>query len=418
MMTARNSSPQSSSKATPGSSVGTLSRERAAALLAKMDLPSSRNENYRFTSVRDVNLAAEMKAVSERDRLSAEEIESAFGVTAGDFSSWLVQRNSLLVGFESPGELGPGVEAEWVRGALPISAPLDTDVFALATLARTDGFLRVRVKAGFKLERPLATVSWFDELGEASFGTLEVIFEKGSDSVWMDLVGGDSQGRMIQPTAVRTLVVRVEEGARVRWMSVKQPSAHACGFERREVHVASSANLEVLSVAGSGDKHQTRTEIMLEGSDAEFKSFGVVRGREEQHWDEWVHVHHLASRTLSNLEHRAVVEGKARSVFNAQIGIRPGVRGCEAYQRNPNLLMSAGAQVETFPRLLISNDEVKCAHGATVASIAPEQLYYLQSRGISREEAERMIVEGFVESVLQRAPSPLLRSACEKVVVG
>ena len=95
---------------------------------------------------------------------------------------------------------------------------------------------------------------------------------------------------------------------------------------------------------------------------------------------------------------------KAKAVFNGLIVITPeGVR-TNAYQKNRNMILSPQASVETYPKLEIATDEVKCAHGASVAPVNFDQLYYLQSRGIPAIDAELMIINGFTDPVVQRLP--------------
>jgi Fe-S cluster assembly protein SufD len=108
---------------------------------------------------------------------------------------------------------------------------------------------------------------------------------------------------------------------------------------------------------------------------------------------------------------RGVIADQARAVFNGRIHIHPQAQKTSAELSNKNLLTSAQAEISTKPELEIYADDVQCAHGATVAQLNPQSLHYLQSRGISRAEAEVMLGFGFVNEVLEGLRLEVLREA-------
>jgi Fe-S cluster assembly scaffold protein SufB len=118
---------------------------------------------------------------------------------------------------------------------------------------------------------------------------------------------------------------------------------------------------------------------------------------------------HPAPYSTSHQEYATAASGRSRASFSGNILIPVTGKHVEADMRNRNLLLSREAEVTTAPKLEISTDDVKCAHGATVSSVSPDQLYYLQSRGIGRDEAEEMIVRGFTEGTLARLPGAALK---------
>ena len=129
---------------------------------------------------------------------------------------------------------------------------------------------------------------------------------------------------------------------------------------------------------------------------------------------------HAAPHTQSNLLFKGAVEDEARSVYSGLIRIREDAARAEAYQTNRNLVLTEGAGAESIPNLEILNNDVKCSHASAVGSIDEDQLYYLESRGIPPDEAERLIVLGFFDDVFNRLPiaalvEPLRRTVIEKI---
>ncbi|HEX9069621.1 MAG TPA: SufD family Fe-S cluster assembly protein, partial [Ktedonobacterales bacterium] len=115
---------------------------------------------------------------------------------------------------------------------------------------------------------------------------------------------------------------------------------------------------------------------------------------------------------VSDLLYKGVLAGKSRSIFSGMIRVRPEGRQTAAYQQNRNLLLSRGARADSIPNLEIAaSDIVGCSHGATVGKVDEEQLFYLMCRGLSRTDATRLIVAGFVDPILESVPIAALRES-------
>ncbi len=129
---------------------------------------------------------------------------------------------------------------------------------------------------------------------------------------------------------------------------------------------------------------------------------------------------HDAPRTRSDLLFKGAVEDHAQSVYSGLIRIRKDAQHSNAFQTNRNLVLAEGAEAKSVPNLEIEADDVKCSHASTVGPIDEDQLYYLASRGVPPEEAERLIVLGFFDDVFEQLPlpslvAPLRRSVIEKI---
>ena len=121
-------------------------------------------------------------------------------------------------------------------------------------------------------------------------------------------------------------------------------------------------------------------------------------------WDHNTSQDHVAPNAGSDLLYKGALDGSSRAAFRGIIRVHPGAQGTDAYQTNRNLLLSDNARADSSPNLEIEADDVKCSHGATVGQLDADALFYLLSRGLSRQQAERLVVLGFLGDVMSRLP--------------
>ena len=165
-------------------------------------------------------------------------------------------------------------------------------------------------------------------------------------------------------------------------------------------------NGELSWIFGALGSHLTKsfTSVDLAGSGATAKVSGFYFADADQHLDMDTEQNHLAPNTTSDLLYKGAVTGAARSVWQGNIYVAPGANGTDGYQANRNLILSTKARADSIPGLEILADDVKCTHGATVGKVDPEQIFYLQCRGLDENEAKHLIVEGFFEPIMERIP--------------
>jgi Fe-S cluster assembly protein SufD len=152
-------------------------------------------------------------------------------------------------------------------------------------------------------------------------------------------------------------------------------------------------------------------ELNGEGASGELLGLYFPGGR--QHLDHHTNQLHRAPSATSDLLLKGALKDRARSVYQGYVKVYPGAQKTNAYQANRNLMLSKHARADSIPGLEIEADDVRCTHGATVGQIPDEYLFYLMARGIGRPDAERMIVQGFFEEVLNRIPVEGVRNKLE-----
>jgi Fe-S cluster assembly protein SufD len=187
------------------------------------------------------------------------------------------------------------------------------------------------------------------------------------------------------------------------------------GLQR--AHVGRDATLRTSAVALGGDYARLRSEAMLTGQGAESDQLAVYFGDGEQMLDFRTLQDHDAPSTRSDLLFKGAVEDTARSVYSGLVHLRPSAKKANASQTNRNLVLTEGASAESIPNLEIEANDVRCSHASTVGPIDDEQRYYLESRGIPPEEAERLIVLGFFDDVFERLPVGALTRGLRRSVV-
>jgi Fe-S cluster assembly protein SufD len=326
-----------------------------------------------------------------------------------------VVRNGRVVSVELPADLAAngvriGVAADDQSDA--VGAAVGTAPDALVTLH--DAFvaepLVVDVPPGVTLPGPVVVVHVTDGDGVAAFPHLVV------------RAGGDSEVSVLEVQASeggRSLVVPVTEilagqAARVGLVPVQQLGLATWQVGMQVSQVEAEATLHSTSMGFGGDYARLRTDCRMVGRGATGELDAVYFGEGDQTLDFRTFQDHVAPDCTSNLLFKGAVGGRSRSVYTGMIRVGKQARGTNAFQTNRNVKLSDGAWAESVPNLVIENNDVRCSHASAVGPVDEEQRFYLESRGVPTDDAERLIVTGFFDEVLSRLPvggvAPLLRA--------
>jgi Fe-S cluster assembly protein SufD len=201
--------------------------------------------------------------------------------------------------------------------------------------------------------------------------------------------------------------------ANVGYVSLQRWGRHAWQFADQRVRLRQESTVRIVNVGLGGRFAKTRVEAVLDGPGATAELKALFFGTEDQFFDYHTLQRHEVGQTTSDLLFKGALRDSSRSVYAGLIRIEPHAQRSDAYQANRNLLLSKSANAYSIPMLEILNNEVRCTHGATIAPVDPEHLFYLQSRGIPRAVAERMVVQGFFGEVLDRIPVQQARELVE-----
>ena len=196
----------------------------------------------------------------------------------------------------------------------------------------------------------------------------------------------------------------LKAGARVTYLQVQNWSRRLWGVSYQRAVLAADSQL-CWAVAALGSRlHWTAQSVLLREPGSGAHLYGLVFADGRQHLDYQTRQDHLAPHTESDLLFRSALLDRARTVLRGVVHLRPVAQQTSAYQSTHSLLLSEKARADALPILEIEADDVRCKHGSTTGMVDDEQVFYLMSRGLSRQEAQRMIVQGFFETVITEFP--------------
>jgi Fe-S cluster assembly protein SufD len=269
--------------------------------------------------------------------------------------------------------------------------------------------LLVQVPKGLVLEQPLyvRVASSVDD--SSLFWRLLVIAEEGSRFSLIEEYASARPDIRAYSNAVAELFVG--QAAKLEYVSIQNLSRETWHFATHHARVERDAELDWVAGGFGSKKGKVRIQNDLSGPGATSRVTGAYFADGEQHLDYDTFQEHIAPSTESDFAFKGALRESARAVWRGMIRVEPDAQKTNAYQENRNLLLSNDAHADSIPGLEIMANDVRCTHGATLGRIDREELFYLMSRGLSRSEAERLIVRGFFQDVLDRIDLEPVRDA-------
>jgi len=324
-----------------------------------------------------------------------------------DLDSTLEQKGVVLTSLRRAIDTHPELLQELLATeALP---PEEGKLEALNGALWTDGIL-LYVPEGVHLELPVRVTRWVSQTGVALFSRTLIVAERGSKVSFVDEILSEDLEK--QTLVSNTVEVFARDGAQVQYVSLQRLGKGAFYQSSQRTLAQRDSTLDTLNVSMGASVSRVDLNARLLGPGANSDMLGLYFGDDTQHFDHNTSQDHLAPNTSSDLLYKGALDGASRSVFRGIIRVHPGAQKTDAYQTNRNLLLSGDARADSLPNLEIQADDVKCSHGATVGQLDQESRFYLMSRGLTREQAERLVVMGFLGEVLSRLP---LGGVVEKV---
>jgi Fe-S cluster assembly protein SufD len=269
------------------------------------------------------------------------------------------------------------------------------------------------VPAGVTVDAPFVVVDWSATAGAVTFPHLVVRLGEDADATVVDHQGGDDVAALTVPV----IELSVGPAARLHYLNVQQRGPQTWQIATQSSRVERDATLIAAQAALGGAYARTRADCRLIGRGATGNLMAVYYGGGDQTLDFRTFQDHAAPDTTSNLLFKGAVGGRSRSVYTGLIRVRPEGRGTNAFQTNRTIKLSEHAWAESVPNLEIENNDVHCSHASAVGPIDEEQRFYLESRGVPPEVAERLIVEGFFLDVLVQMPGTDAVNAVWKAIV-
>ena len=268
------------------------------------------------------------------------------------------------------------------------------------------GYL-LHVPKGVRVEVPLRVYIRMSEAEQADLSHTLIIAEEGSQVIVLE----DNLSTTPDASGFHSGAVEIFAGqnANVTYVQVQRWNRQVWNFASHRAMVARDAQLCWVTAMFGGRLNKINQAVVLDGAGGNAKMLGLAFTDARQHLDVSTAQEHVSPHTFSDLLYRTVLKDRAQSAWGGNIYVYPSANHTDAYQKNDNLLLSERAHADTLPGLEIQAHEVRCTHGATAGKIDAEQIFYLMSRGLPYTEAEKLIVEGFFEPVMERIPLESVR---------
>jgi Fe-S cluster assembly protein SufD len=401
-------------------------REAGLDQFQEMDFPTSRNEDWKFTSVAPlVKVPFELgpKAVgssSLRQRITAEHLPNAIrlvflnGRFAPDLSTKqepqgiTVGRLATLAG-----------KSELVEDYLGKLADGSDHIFtALNTAFLSDGAV-VLLPRGKVLTEPIQLLLVTMAEGKRIMSHPRTLVVAGANSqatIIETYLSAGTQEDVYFTNAVTEIAVG--ENAVIDHTKVQKESIRAFHIANTQIHQARSSNFSSHYVALGGGLARNETRIVFDGEGSEATLNGLYLAGGVQHLDNFTVIDHAKPHCASHELYKGILDGKAHGVFNGKIFVRQDAQKTDAKQTNQVLLLSDDATINTKPQLEIFADDVKCTHGATVGQLDAESVFYLRSRGIGLEDARGLLTFAFANDIISRLKVEAIREQLEKLLTG
>ncbi len=290
------------------------------------------------------------------------------------------------------------------------------DFFANLNQARfTDGALIV-VPKGVHVEAPLHVVFANRQEGSAptfALPRLLVVIERGASATIVEEHQGTGQ---YLASAVTEVVVHGD--GRLVHERVQRESDQAFHFSHLAARVERSAYYACRTVSFGGRISRSTPHVVMAEEGAELNLEGLALLGGSQVSDTHSFIDHLVPHGTSRQVHKVIADDTSRAIFNGKIFVRHGAQATDAQQQCRGLLLSAGARIDTKPQLEIFADDVKCAHGAAIGQLDPEELFYLESRGLTPALARNVLTYAFAADLLAKIPVTSLRRQLRQTVLA
>ena len=364
-----------------------------------LPLPTTKDEAWRFTDLKDFDPDAFSgnDAAGVASAPAMLELEAA-GIVRVSEGGLEIDRAPDGIRFEPLAEhplLGELVGAD--------------EKFAAHNAAEWKHGLLVQVPRDVVLAQPLLVRIVNSVEGGSLFWRLLIVAEPGSRfSVIEEYASTTPELSGYVNAAVE---IHVEDGAKVEYVSVQNVSRETWHFGTHHARVQRDAELDWVAAGFGSKKGKVRIQNDLAGQGATSRVTGAYFADGVQHLDFDTFQEHIAPHTTSDFAFKGVLNEQSSTVWRGMIRVEEDAQKTNAYQENRNLLLSKQAHADSIPGLEIMANDVRCTHGATLGQVDREQLFYLMARGLSRAEAERLIVRGFFQDVLDRIELEPVREA-------
>ncbi len=388
-------------------------RSAEAEAAAATALPDAEAEDWRYSPIGELPVADLRSLDGPGIDGNAIDAIDRFTTVVPDRAATVVIVDGFVVSVEiDPGWASKGLAVEADEG-LPAEVPAaQLTHFDRLHRAFSPAAVRIEAPAGLAVEAPIVVVTHHATAGTAAFPHLRITAGPGSQlSVVERQTSTDELGFQVP---VVELVA--EQAANLRYQLVQENGSEHWQVGRQLSTVDAQATLITGTAAFGGHYGRVRSDSRLIGRGASANLVAAYYGDGDQILDFRTFQHHEARDTRSDLLFKGSQDDRSGSIYTGLIHIHPEGAGSNAFQTNRNVKLSDEAWAWSVPNLEIENNDVHCSHASTVSPVDAEQRFYLHARGVKPAVADRLVVAGFFQEVIQRLPVPAARAEITRLI--
>ena len=294
--------------------------------------------------------------------------------------------------------------------------PEEDKFAALNNALFTSGFY-LHIPKGIEVTTPFRQVTILDSAGAGLFSQNLVIAEQRSKfTVLEELYSTRQNTGAARSTYSGLSEVHLHDGAEVTYGSINNLASNINIFTNKKSLGAAESRIVWSSGFLGGAYTRSRLESVMNGAGASSENVEVVFGTGTQRFDTVSNITHIGPNTSGHAISKGVVKDKSRSLFKGMIRIEKDAKNSRAYLAEHGMILSKDALADAIPGLEISTNEVKATHSASVAQINEEEIFYLTSRGLSENDAKKLIIVGFFEPLVERIPVPEIARRIRRII--
>lgn len=404
-------------------------RQDAFEAFSTLPWPTAKDEEWRRTDIRGLKLnqfappAASGSTVEDSVAL-----EPLWTALSAHYATGIEQVNAATTRTPDPTKLGGALFMDLNRAVKEHPDLVERYLLTKAVSGREDAFSALHaafwtsgtllyVPKGVEVEAPLFSLVGLAREGKVDMEHTLVVLEEGAKASFVRESAGRARGGApaLHVGAVELIVSRE---AKLRFVNIQNWDDSTWHFSRERALVGPDAALQ-WTVGGLGSKlAKVNQEVALTGQGARAQVNGVMFTTGRQHLAYFTRQDHAAPNTWSDLLYKGGLKDKSRVVWKGMIRVEKDAQKTDAYQKNDSLLLSDAARADSIPGLEIEANDVRCTHGATAGRVDEEMIFYAQARGIDRETAVRLIVEGFFANVYDRITLEPVRETLRQAVAS
>lgn len=382
-------------------------REKSMSELNAAPFPDKKIEEWRFTDLRQLK-RTEFVSLEDAGLLPATDIEKYF-LPESDRSRLVFINGKYQEKFSSVGGLGDGVtvgnlsdfsDDDSVKEYLNNLVDYEKDVFVPYNGLKFNDGAFVHLEKGAKAEAPIQVLNLYTDSDKPYIATprMLVVSEEESDvTIIEDHIGLSDNVYLTIPVCE----VKVKEKAHIHHVRLQRDSLEAFHVSRPIAYVEKNAEYHSYTINLGAKLSRNEPKVIQEAEEVDFTLDGLVLIDGNQTADTHSTMDHRFSHAHSHQLHKVVVNGNAHSIFNGKIFVRRDAQKIDSFQENRNLLLSIDGLVNTKPQLEIFADDVLCSHGATIGQLDPEEVFYLQSRGMTEQKAKEVLTYAFALETIE-----------------